>query len=88
MSAECKLVPLTQNNARSFIHLDLMLTAVLALGTREASKIAIAGNFYKNTSNFKFVFHEKRLPFKRLDFNNCTGPNKVRIELKISKINL
>ena len=24
---------------------------------------------------------------KRLDFNNCTGPNKVCIELKISKIN-
>ena len=33
------------------------------------------------TSSFKFVFHEKQLPFKRLDFNNCTGPNKVRIEL-------
>ena len=47
----------------------------------------ITGNFYKNTISFKFVFHEKWLPFKRLDFNNCTGLNKVRVELKISKIN-
>ena len=74
-------------NVRSFVRLDLMLTAVLALEMREVSKIVITGNFYKNTSSFKFVFHEKRLLFKRLDFNNCTGPNKVRIELKISKIN-
>ena len=76
-----------QTNARSFLRLDLMLMTVLALGMREASKIAIAGNFYENTSSFKFVFHEKWLPFKRLNFNNCTGPNKVRIELTISKIN-
>ena len=64
-----------------------MLMAVLALGTREASKIMITGNFYENTSSFKFVFHEKWLLFKRLDFNNCTGLNKVRIELKILKLN-
>ena len=38
------------------------------------------------SSSFEFVFHEKWLPFKRLDFSNCTGPNKVHIELKILKI--
>ena len=78
---------LQRTNTHSFIRLDLMLMAVLALGTREASKIAIIGNFYEKTSSFKFVFHEKQLTFKRLDFNNCTDPNKVCIELKISKIN-
>ena len=78
-----------RTNVRSFVCLDLMLTAVLALEMREVSKIVITGNFYKNslTSSFKFVFHEKWLLFKRLDFNNCTEPNKVHIELKISKIN-
>ena len=62
--------------------------AVLALGAREASNIKITGNFYENRSSFKFVFHEKRLPFKKVHLKNCTGPNKVRTELKILQTNI
>ena len=65
MSAEYKQGPLTTNQCM-LIHSSC---AVLALGMREASKITITGNFYENTSSFKFVFHEIWLPFKRLDFN-------------------
>ena len=87
MSAECKRVSLTTNQC-TLIHLSQSRAdGCFGSETREASRIAIAGNFYKNISSFKFVFHEKWLLFKRLDFNNCTGPNKVRIELKILKIN-
>ena len=65
--------------------------AVLALGMREVSKEAIAGNFYelRETQAVSSLFLMKNgcQCLNRLDFNNCTGPNMVRIELKISKIN-